>query len=169
MEVSLLKWESALRADLVRICNQVDRRYLSDRMPFPYTESDADSWLAMIAKHDGTDGLFRAVAVDGEIVGTISFEPGADVYRRSGDLGYFLLEKYCSQGIMSAVVSQFCPLVFSLPDVERITAYVYAPNLASRRVLEKNGFSYEGTMKRAVYKDGRFFDQDVFGLLRHGD
>ena len=76
-----------------------------------------------------------SVAVDGEIVGTISFEPGADVYRRSGDLGYFLLEKYFSQGVMSAVVSHFCPLVFSLPDVERITAYVYAPNLASRTRL----------------------------------
>ena len=30
MEVSLLKWERALRSDLVRICNQVDRRYLSE-------------------------------------------------------------------------------------------------------------------------------------------
>jgi ribosomal-protein-alanine N-acetyltransferase len=59
--------------------------------------------------------------------------------------------------------------VFSLLDVERITAYVYAPNLASRRVLEKNGFSYEGTMKRAVYKDGRFYDQDIYALLRNGD
>ncbi len=168
MTVSLLKWDGSLRGDLVRICNQVDRRFLSGRMPFPYTESDADSWLAMIAEHDGVDGLFRAVSVDGEIVGTISFEPGTDVYRKSGELGYFLLEKHCSQGVMSAAVSQFCLLVFALLNVERITAYVYAPNLASRRVLEKNGFSHEGTMKRAVYKDGRFFDQDIFGLLRNG-
>ena len=169
MEISLLNWNKDLKQDLIRICNLVDRHFLSDRMPFPYTEADAEAWLAVVAEHDGLDGLFRAVAVDGEIVGTISFEPGADVYRKSGDLGYFLLDKYCSQGIMSAVVSQFCPMVFERLDVERITAYVYSPNQASRRVLEKNGFSYEGTMRRAVYKDGCFYDQDIFGLLRNGE
>ena len=168
MEISLLRWDRELKEDLVRMCNQVDRRWLSDRMPFPYTEADAESWLGMIAEHDGVDGLFRAVSVDGEIVGTISFEPGADVYRMSGELGYYLLEKHCSQGIMSAVVSQFCPMVFERLNAERITAYVFSPNLASKRVLEKNGFSHEGTMKRAVYKDRRFYDLDIFGLLRNG-
>ena len=169
MKINLLKWENALRPDLVRICNRVDRRFLTDRMPFPYTESDADSWLGMIAECDGVDSLFRAVAVDGKIVGTISFEPGADVYRKSGELGYFLLEEYCSQGVMTAAVAQFCPMVFRLPDAERITAYVNSPNLASRRVLEKNGFTHEGTMRRAVYKAERFYDLDIFGLLRNGE
>ena len=169
MEISLLKWDKALTSDLVRICNQVERRYLSDRIPFPYTEADAESWLGMIAEHDGVDGLFRAISVNGEIVGTISFEPGADVYRKSGELGYMLLEKCRSQGVMSEAVARFCPSVFEQLDIERITAYVYAPNLASRRVLEKNGFSYEGTMKKAVWKSERFYDQCVYGLLRSGD
>ena len=169
MEIKLMKREHDLRSDLVRICNRVDRRFLSDRMPFPYTESDADTWLGMVAEHDGIDSLFRAVAVDGEIVGTITFEPGADICRKSGELGYFLLEEYCSQGVMSEAVSMFCSMVFQLLGIERITAYVYSPNQASRRVLEKNGFTHEGTMKHAVYKAERFYDLDIFGLLRKGD
>ena len=59
MEVALIKWDTSLKDDLIRICNSVDRSFLSERMPYPYTTEDADWWLGMVETHDGEDGLFR--------------------------------------------------------------------------------------------------------------
>ena len=43
---------------------------------------------------------------------------------------------------------------------------MYAPNAASQRVLEKNGFIQEGIQKKAVYKDGKIYDLFLYGLLK---
>ena len=61
MEIKLTKWSNGLKSDLMDICNKVDRSFLSNRLPYPYTEEAADWWLGMVAEHDGKDGVFRAM------------------------------------------------------------------------------------------------------------
>lgn len=166
MNVQLAKWTRELRPELIRICNGVDRTYLSDRMPYPYTEESADWWLEMVSGHDGRDGVFRAIVADGRVVGNISVEQRSDVYRRDGEIGYLLLTEYWSRGIMTEAVRLMCAEAFSELDIIRITGLVYAPNLASQRVLEKNGFVREGLQRNAVYKNGRIYDLCLFGKLK---
>ena len=77
--VVLRKWSPTDKAELITLCNAVDRTYLSDRMPFPYTEDDAEWWLGMVSLNEGKNGLFRAITLDGKIIGSVSVE------RNSGD------------------------------------------------------------------------------------
>ncbi len=100
MKVELKKWNADMKEDLIRICNAADRSYLSGRMPYPYTEADADWWLGMVLEHDGKNAIFRAVLADGIIVGNISIEQNEDVYCKDGEIGYFLLTDYWQKGIM---------------------------------------------------------------------
>ena len=148
------------------ICNAVDRSFLSNRLPYPYTEESADWWLGMVSEHDGQDGIFRAIAADGKIVGNISVEQKADVYGRDGEIGYLLLSDYWSKGIMTEAVRQICEIAFMELDIIRITGLVYAPNVASQRVLEKNGFVREGLQRDAVWKDGKVYDLCLYGKLK---
>ena len=67
---------------------------------------------------------------------------------------------------MTEAVGQICDIAFSSLDIIRITGLVYEPNSGSRRVLEKNGFLLEGTMKNAVVKEGRVYDLCVYGKLK---
>ena len=60
MKVELKKWSLDDKKQLMDICNSVEREYLSDRLPYPYTEECADWWLNMVLEHDGKDGVFRA-------------------------------------------------------------------------------------------------------------
>lgn len=166
MKVELLKWNEAFKRDLMYICNNVDRTYLSDRMPFPYTDSDAEWWLDMVSEQDGKEGLFRAVAADGRIVGNITVELKRDVYRIDGELGYLLLTEYWSQGIMTEAAALMCREAFENLGIERLTSKVYAENVASRRVLEKNGFVTEGVMRSGALKDGKLYDVYVYGKLK---
>lgn len=162
-KIELLKWKLEDRETLALIANSVNRNFLSDRLPSPYTLEAADWWLNMVREHDGTDGLFRAISINGKIIGNISVEPKNDVYRKDAEIGYFLLEEYSSQGIMTDAVRQICELAFQELDIVRITGLVYEPNAASRKVLEKNGFVLEGIMKQAVYKNSNLYDLCVYG------
>ena len=166
MELRLIKWDPSLKDELIRICNSVDRTYLSERLPYPYTSGDADFWLGMVAEHDGVDGIFRAVEIDGRIAGTISIEQKGDVFCKDAEIGYFLLSEYWSQGIMTEAAGQICEIAFDELDIVRITGLVYSPNTASQRVLEKTGFEFEGRQKKAVYKNGNFYDACLYAKMK---
>lgn len=168
MDIRLIRWDASLKGDLVRICNGTDRAYLTNRVPDPYMEADADQWLEMVSKHDGVDGLYRAILADGQAVGNITIEQKSDVQCRDAELGYLLVKEKWRQGIMTEAARQICALAFDMLDIVRITSAVYSPNIASQRVLEKNGFVREGCQKKAIWKNGRLYDQYLYGLLKPG-
>lgn len=58
--------------ELTALCNAVDRSFLSDRLPYPYTEEDAKAWLNMVAQNDSVTGIYRAIVMDGQPIGSIS-------------------------------------------------------------------------------------------------
>ena len=166
MKIELVKWSPAMKRELMAVCNGVDRTFLSNRMPDPCTEEAADWWLGMVSEHDGKDGVFRAVVVDGKVAGNISVERKTDVYCRDAEIGYSLLPEYRSRGIMTEAARRICELAFPELDLVRITGLVYVPNVASQRVLEKNGFVREGVQRNAVFKNGRIWDLCLYGKLK---
>ncbi len=166
MKVSLKKWEDNDFASLAKICNDVDRTYLTGRLPYPYTDDDARWWLDMISKHEGKDGIYRAILVDEKIVGNISIEQKQDVFVKDAELGYMLDKSYWGKGIMSMAVSQICKLAFAELDIVRISAELFVGNIASAKVLVKNGFCLEGVRKSAIWKNEQFYDLQMYGLLK---
>lgn len=166
MDVTLIPWTENNKPDLIRICNEVNRRYLADRLPYPYTEQDADFWLGRVRKEDGISGIFRAICVDGRIVGNISVEQKTDVSRRDSEIGYLLVSPEWSRGIMTSAAGQICETAFRELDILRITGNVYSPNIASQRVLMKNGFVREGIKKNAICKGDHIYDLHIYGKYR---
>ena len=53
MIITLHTWTPADKPALMALCNAVDRTFLSDRLPYPYTEADADWWLGMVLEKNG--------------------------------------------------------------------------------------------------------------------
>ena len=150
MTITLHTWTSADKTALMALCNAVDRTFLSDRLPYPYTEADADWWLGMVAENEGQEGVWRAIVVDGQIVGSISVERMADELRNVGSIGYMILTPFWSQGVGTEAVRQMCGIAFRELALDRIIGEVFPENLASARVLEKNGFQLEETRGGAV-------------------
>jgi len=152
--------------DLMKLCDSVDRSYIANRLPFPYTIDDAIWWINMATEHDGKDGIFRLIVADGKIVGNISVEQKSDVFGEDAEIGYLLSTESWSKGIATEAVKQICKIAFSELDIIRITGLVYEPNIASRRVLEKNDFELEGVMKKAVVKNKNIYNLYVYGKLK---
>ncbi len=104
--------------------------------------------------------------MDGEAVGSIAVTLKDDVYRKSAELGYWLAEPYWNRGIMTEAVRRICRHAFAAYDIVRIFAEPFACNTASRRVLERAGFTLEGVIKMSVYKNGRMLDSCIYALLK---
>ncbi len=154
--------------------NPVVSRNLRDMFPSPYTEEDAEHWLAVVSCMQPETQF--ALDVDGAAVGGIGISPGLDVHRIDGELGYWLGEAYWGQGIMTAAIKAFVPHCFAAYRLERIHAHVFEWNVASGRVLEKAGFDLEGRLRKAAVKDGVVIDillyartrsdQEIGGMVR---
>ena len=157
MIITLHTWTPADKPALMALCNAVDRTFLSDRLPYPYTEADADWWLGMVAANEGKESVWRAIVVDGQIVGSISVERKADENYAIGAIDYMIMTPFWSQGIGTEAVRQICEIAFRKLTLERIIGEVFPENLASARVLEKNGFQLEETRAGAVVKGGVTF------------
>ena len=99
-------------------------------------------------------------------MGSIALCLGSDVYARTAELGYWLSEEYWRQGIMSEAVQIICREAFQTFDIIRISAEPFAYNAGSRGVLEKAGFTYEGTMRNGIYKNGQVHSYCIYSILR---
>ena len=164
--IQLKKWDLTDADDLSAIGNAVDRTFLSDRLPFPYTKEDADWWLNMIAEHEGKDGVFRAILLDDKIIGTISIEQKSGVYRKDAEIGYFLLTDNQSKGLMTEAVKQICEIAFSELDIIRITGLVYEPNIASQKGSEKERIFSGRNNEKCSEKNGKVQDLCIYGKLK---
>jgi len=166
-DLSLRPWRLSDAADVARYANNEKiAANLRDVFPSPYTREDAAAYVESCIQNEGRGQLYRAIEMDGEAVGSISLTLGTDVYRRSAELGYFLGEPFWGRGIMTAAVAAMCREGFGTWDIVRIYAEPYARNLASRRVLEKAGFTLEGTLRQSVCKNGEMLDACIYALIR---
>ena len=140
------------------LCNAVDRTFLSDRLPNPYTEADADWWLGMVTENEGKEGVWRSIWVDGQLIGSISVERKDEGGKSIGEIGYMILTLWWSQGIGTEAVRQISEIAFQELALDQIIGQVFPENVASARVLEKNGFWPQETKVGAVEKGGEMID-----------
>lgn len=146
--------------------NQKIAENLRNAFPYPYTLEDAIWYVnGCIARRDERQ-ITRAIVVEGVVAGSIGVFAQTDVYEKSAELGYWLSEEYWGQGIMTAAVRQICREAFARFDLLRIYAEPFAHNQGSRRVLEKAGFTCEGTMRNGVFKNGQVHSYCMYALLR---
>ena len=127
---------------------------------------DGEEALNMVKEKEGKDGVFRRICVEGKTAGNISVERKDDVFCHDAELGYVLDRPYWSKGIMREAVRMITAEAMETLALARISAQVYSPNIASRRVLEHNGFQQEGLLPQAVWKDGMTYDLILYGILR---
>jgi len=159
------EWRPQDKVSLTRAAN--DRnvwRNLTDAFPHPYTDIDAELWIAMVRKM--ATPTHWAVEVAGEAVGGIGFEVGEGVYVKCGRFGYWLGRSYWGRGIMTAAVRATSDYVLAHFDVARLESAVFAWNPASMRVLEKSGFVREGVLRQSVFKDGELIDAVLYARVR---
>ena len=160
------------RSDKAALLTHLNEKEIYDhtlRIPFPYTEADAEEWLARVENTIRETGQPRGWVIRNEadqLIGGFGFEDLQIGKSHRAEIGYWLAKPHWGRGIMTAVVKKACEFAFSEWGLAKITAQVFALNAASARVLEKCGFQQEGFLRNHAQKDGRLIDIRAFALLR---
>jgi ribosomal-protein-alanine N-acetyltransferase len=158
-------WDLAHLAGLLAQAN--DERVsaaMTDRFPFPYTQADAESWIAKC--RDERPSRNFALMVDGVVAGGAGFETFDGEETGAAEIGYWLGHCYWGCGLATAAVTALTDYAFAVFDLRRIQAGVFSWNDASARVLEKAGYQLEGRHRQAILKRGRFGDRLMYARLR---
>ncbi|MFX1387668.1 MAG: GNAT family N-acetyltransferase, partial [Promethearchaeota archaeon] len=82
------------------------------------------------------------------------------------EIGYYMIMSERKKGYCTEALKLFVDFLFLLRAIERIQATTDSRNGASQRVLEKAGFTKEGTMRKVLFMKGEYVDISLFSILR---
>ncbi|MCH2534877.1 MAG: GNAT family N-acetyltransferase [Bdellovibrionales bacterium] len=85
---------------------------------------------------------------------------------KSMELAYALDEEHWGKGITVEASKALLDFIFANFEVERIQARYKTENVASGRVMEKLGMSYEGLHRKAVFHREKFWDMKIYSVLK---
>lgn len=150
----------AIKSDL-----DVTRQYGQE--PHQAVEDTLRWILRLQADYEMRVALFWAITLKGDdaVIGAggfWNFDPGF----HCAEIGYELHPADQGQGIMTEALSAVLAFGFNELGLHRIEANPLADNAASRGLLFKLGFTFEGNLRQRVYFRGRFRDQYYFGFLK---
>ncbi len=111
--------------------------------------------------------LFLFRRDDGDLVGAITLDNIRRGPAQSGTLGYWIGEAFARQGYMAEAIGSLVHYAFQTLDLSRVEAACLPENAASRGLLEKSGFKYEGVAQSYLQINGRWRNHVLYANLRN--
>ncbi|MDN7245344.1 GNAT family N-acetyltransferase [Planococcus shenhongbingii] len=135
----------------------------------PNTEEESRNYVQQIlegaAKADRTQFAFAVIwRESGQLIGAgeLSLQNAAS---RVGEIGYILHPDYWGQGVATGVAELLISFGFDDLKLHRIFATCDPNNAGSRKVLEKAGMVWEGTLRENIRIKNGWRDSMVYSML----
>lgn len=100
-----------------------------------------------------------------QVIGTCGFHSIEQEHYKA-EIGYELHPTYWNKGVMTEVISKVIEYGFNELGLNRVEAFYDPENHASQKVLEKNGFKYEGLLRKRFFEKGKFADGAISAILK---
>lgn len=114
----------------------------------------------------GPDNSMLMVASGTETLGFVSWRKIDVTGSYFWNMGILLLPAARGRGIGTRAQQLLVRYLFAHTPVMRIEADTEKDNVAEQRALEKAGFTREGLMRSVVFRDGRWRDAYLYGIVR---
>ncbi|WP_454289004.1 GNAT family N-acetyltransferase [Rhizobium arsenicireducens] len=130
---------------LAHLANNAAVATMVSRMPHPYTARDAADFVRRTnAGEIGKCVYAITKGENGEFLGCCALEPH-DNDAETLELGYWLGEPYWNKGFATEAAHALIDMAFRTRDIAHIDARCRVTNIASRRVIQKCGFQFQGS------------------------
>ena len=103
---------------------------------------------------------------DQQLLGAITLDNIRRGPVQAGTLGYWVGAPFARHGFMREAILAMVHHAFAQMDLSRIEAACLPENIASRGVLEKTGFKYEGVAQAYLQIAGRWRNHVLYANLR---
>jgi len=146
----LMPWEPAWAAD------HLARKGFSNRV----------FWAQRSITNGSALPLFLIRRDDQTLLGAITLDHIRRGPAQAGTLGYWIGQPHARQGYMAEAIAGVVHYAFDRLDLSRIEAACLPENHASRGLLEKCGFKYEGVAQSYLQINGRWRTHVLYAALR---
>ena len=110
--------------------------------------------------------LFLIRRSDNILLGAITLDNIRRGPAQAGTVGYWIGQASARQGFMREALTAVANYAFTALDLSRLESACLPENAASRAVLEKCGFKYEGVAQSYLQIDGRWRNHVLYANLR---
>ncbi|MEL6549267.1 MAG: GNAT family protein [Pseudomonadota bacterium] len=111
--------------------------------------------------------VFMIRRSDQRLVGAITLDHIRRGPAQAGTTGYWVGKPFAREGYMSEAIAALVHFAFTELDLSRIEAACLPENKASRGLLERSGFKYEGVAQSYLQIAGRWRTHVLYANLRH--
>ncbi|MCY4181006.1 MAG: GNAT family protein [Litoreibacter sp.] len=146
----LTPWEPVWASD------HLTRKSLTNRVYWAQRSVNAGNAVPVFMVRRDDDALLGAITLD-----NIRRGPS-----QAGTLGYWVGKRFARQGYMREAIGALVHYAFTTLDLSRVEAACLPENEASRGVLEKSGFKYEGVAQSYLQIGGRWRNHVLYANLR---
>ncbi len=146
----LIPWEP------IRAADHLSRRAFTNRV----------YWAARAEAQGTALPLFLIRRSDQVLLGALTLDNIRRGPVQAGTIGYWIGAPFARQGYMREAIAATVHHAFSVMDLSRIEAACLPENVASRGVLEKCGFKYEGVAQAYLQINGRWRNHVLYANLR---
>ena len=136
-------------------CNQEMLNYTGWN-PYNTLESTKEFILDRINSNDSYSWVIKDDNTIVGIIGAYDFDP----IDQSIEIGYSIFQRYWSKGYATKAVDLACDQLEK--SVQTIKAWSALDNIASRKVLENNGFQKSEVIESAINVEGKLYDQVIY-------
>jgi [ribosomal protein S5]-alanine N-acetyltransferase len=102
---------------------------------------------------------------DGVVAGTLGLFNPTGPPLQSAILGYWVGEAHTGRGLATRAVGEALAIAFGEMELHRVEAGTRPENVASQRVLEHNGFTCVGLLRRHLLIGGEWLDHLLWERL----
>lgn len=114
---------------------------------------------------DSDNQLYLVGLVDDVVVGTLTFSAGRRPrVRHSGEFGLSVRKEYWGLGIGSLMLDTLIDWARHAGIVKKINLRVRTDNRRAVRLNESRGFAIEGTIRKEIFLDGKYYHHHWMGL-----
>ena len=146
----LIKWEPVWSNDHLTRRSFTNRVYWAQR-----AESQGQALPMLLIRRD-----------DQQLLGALTLDNIRRGPSQTGTFGYWIGEPFARQGYMREAILALTHHAFTRMDLSRLEAACLPENIASRGVLEKCGFKYEGVAQSYLQINGRWRNHVLYANLR---
>lgn len=130
---------------LAHLANNAAVATMVSRMPHPYTARDAADFVRRTNAGEIGKCVYAIIkAENGEFLGCCALEPHAND-ADTLEIGYWLGEPHWNRGYATEAAHALIDMAFRTRDIAHIDARCRVTNIASRRVIQKCGFQFQGS------------------------